>query len=392
MRGCGFLLVTALVGASVLFPHGATVAGEVSFVSNAFSASRPVPHIHFEGPVIEGDLARITDALTEFTSCDTDLPPLEGENCAVLTLKSPGGNYIEGLLMAHALRTSGVASWVVADSYCYSACAFAFLGGSGYSPDTGGAFIDRTIEPGAVLGFHAPYFAADDLDTMVAEIGVEEVLGGTRDNIALMVQELVHWNVDKSVLAQIASMGADEAYEVATPLDLYLTRTALPEVPVAFWEPISEQALFNACTRLLAYHNSDWPDVMVEVIHDPMLYDIGIDEHGRNLSGYAVTHQPSGLTVSYCAVPTSEMELDGDADISLYFGPGIEGHMRPAVSLFQRPMGWSSMGTGGAATQRILQKGPLNHLFIDIFADLDSDFGLAWMVIRDAYFTEGHLP
>lgn len=380
------------ISVSSVLAAGSALAGEVWLRSDSFSAARPVPHIHFEGPVTEGDLARIPDAVAAHTNCSLDAPLSATENCAVLTLSSEGGSYVEGLQIARALRELGIATWVESGDYCYSACAFAFLGGTGYAQDTGGAFIDRTIEPGAILGFHAPYFASDGLDDLVAKFGVEEVLGGTRDNIALMIQELVHWNVDASVLSYITSMGADDAYTIETPLDLYLTRIALPNLPLAFWEPVSEEALFNACTRLLAYHNSDWPTSMVDVVQGPMLYDIGFDEAGRSLSGYQVSDDVSGIKISYCAVPTDEVALDGDADISLYFGPGIKGQMRPALSLFQRPQSWSTLGTGGAATQRILQKGPLNHAFIDVEADLDAEFGLAWVMVRDDYFSEGYLP
>src|SRR5690606_32028891 len=116
-------------------------------------------------------------------------------NCALVTLHSPGGNYIEGLKLANFMRENHIATVVEQGSSCYSACAFAFLGGTGYSPQQGiGIYIDRMIELGGRLGFHAPYFASEDLDDIVAEIGVGNVLGASRDDIALMIRRLVEWN------------------------------------------------------------------------------------------------------------------------------------------------------------------------------------------------------
>lgn len=39
-----------------------------------------------------------------------------------------------------------------------------------------GAYIDRTTEPGATLGFHAPYVAADSLGTLLQRSGSRRFL------------------------------------------------------------------------------------------------------------------------------------------------------------------------------------------------------------------------
>src|SRR5690606_31234559 len=148
-------------------------------------------------------------------------------------LQSPGGNYVEGLKLARLFRERAVTTVVEVNSECYSACAFAFLGGTGYSSQDGvGAYNDRIVEPGGILGFHAPYFASDDLSTLVADFGMEAVLGASRGDIALMVEQLVDWNVDPNVLGYIVSMGPEQTYDVTTGEDLYLTRSHLPPSPL----------------------------------------------------------------------------------------------------------------------------------------------------------------
>lgn len=96
---------------------------------------------------------------------------------------------------------------------------------------------------------------------------------------------------------------------------------------------------------------------------------------------YQLVEQPSGLAISYCALPTVEADLRGDADIALYYGPGIEGPMRPGTTFFHRPQGWSTLGTGGRASQRIFQKGTIGHFFLEPAQELGGALALAWRLI-----------
>jgi len=371
-------------------PAAPASAGTVTLKSMEFSTTKPVPHFHYEGEVIEGDLERITAAVRQYAACDPADLSDTGGNCAVVTMTSEGGNYIEGLNMAHFFRANAIATWVETGSYCYSACAFAFLGGSGRSSQSGvGDYIDRTIEPGATLGFHAPYYAGDSLGALVAQFGIEEVLGGTRENIALMIEQLVHWNVDKSILARITNMGADDAYIAATAQDLYLLRTALPPAPRRFWAPDPAEALRNACMRLLAYHENASPAEMRPRLDKAMTYNVGIDDAGRGLSGYQLVDKPSGLAISYCAMQTSEAHLDGDGDIALYYGAGVSGRIRPALTFFHQPGGWSTLGMGGTAAQRIFQKGAISHYFMSPDAKLDGVLALTWPLVREDVLRPG---
>ena len=342
-------------------------AADMWLVSNHFSAERFVPHIHYTGPVMEGDAAGLASLFDEVLECDISALPAEGGNCAVVTLSSPGGNYIEGLKLALLLRDRAVATVVEAGSSCYSACAFAFLGGSGFSSQAGvGAYNDRMVEPRATLGFHAPYFAPDDLGTLVADFGMDAVLGASRDDIALMIKQLVDWNVDASVLSHIVSMGPDESYDVETGEDYYVTRTHLPPSPLAPWIGDKNEAIRNACLRLLAYHRSAFIDDAPEVISETLFNNSVANEAGQMLTGFRVgPDNPLGVT--YCGLPTEQAGLQGDVDLALYTAPGLTGVARPIVSLFHRPEGWSSLGTGETASRRLFKKGGFNAMFTQPF-------------------------
>jgi len=119
----------ALVSAVLSLSAAPALAGTVTLQSMQFSAGKPVPHLHYEGEVIEGDLERIAAAVSQYVDCDPKTLPDTGGNCAVITMTSEGGNYVEGLRIAHFFRENAIATWVKTGSYCYSACAFAFLGG-----------------------------------------------------------------------------------------------------------------------------------------------------------------------------------------------------------------------------------------------------------------------
>lgn len=340
-------------------------AAEVTLVSGSYAEGHPVPHLRFEGPVVEGDLDQLKSLFDANIACGFEQLPADGGNCAIVSLESPGGNYIEGLRLAQFLRDNRIATVVETGAECYSACAFAFLGGTGYSTQEGiGVYVDRMVAPGAILGFHAPYFAPESLDGLVAQFGLDEVLGASRDDISLMVRQLVSWNVDENVLGYIVSMGPDQTYDVLTGEDYFLTRTALP--PELAFDPEQTgiaDAIYNACLYLLAEHEREFPSALLDRIIEMSMSEIGVDSSGASVTGYRLgPDSPLGLT--FCGVPTAQLQGNGEADIALYSGAGIEGDIRPMLTFFMRPDGWSSLGGTGNISRSIFQKGAMNTMFL----------------------------
>ncbi len=341
-------------------------AAEITLVSDYYDRFHPVPHLRFEGPVLDGDTAQLKALFKSSIACTADQLPPDGGNCAIISLASPGGNYIEGLRLAQFLRDNRIATLVEAGAECYSACAFAFLGGTGYSTQPGvGVYVDRMVTPGGILGFHAPYFAPESLDGLVAEFGLDEVLGASRDDISLMVRQLVSWNVDENVLGYIVSMGPDQTYDVVTGEDYFLTRSALP--PDLAFDPDKTtiaDAIYNACIYLLAEHERDFPSALLDRITEMAMSEIGVNASGAAITGYRLgPDNPLGLT--FCGVPTAQFEGNGDADIALYTGAGIGGDIRPLLTLFMRPDGWSSLGSTGNLSRSVFQKRALNTMFLN---------------------------
>jgi len=78
---------------SGILPHAAPAsAGTVTLKSMEFSDAKPVPHFHYEGAVVEGDLERITTAVRDYAACGPANLSDRGDNCAVVTMTSEGGN------------------------------------------------------------------------------------------------------------------------------------------------------------------------------------------------------------------------------------------------------------------------------------------------------------
>ncbi|WP_423067587.1 hypothetical protein [Devosia sp. CN2-171] len=363
------LLTIAIAFLSIaVFP---TCAAEISIISMQYSATHPVPHLHYEGDTAVGDIAALEGLYNSFVNCRESCSGPDGMPTAVLTMNGPGGSYLEGLGLADFLRQHHIATVVERGSYCYSACAFAFLGGSAWSSQEGmGTYIDRMIEPGSTVGFHAPYADEESFRAAVEANGGMAAQGQTRDALSIMVKELVKWNVDPEVIFKMVGMGPDESYDLKTAEDLYLARVALPPTRTSGWVIDTASAVRNACLRLLAIDERGDPLDMSLRVPSGFTENIGKAEYSGALSGYVLGDRL--LDFGNCAVTEQSLATDGDYEIALYFTPGIDGYSGAATGLFNRQKGWSTAGVGRVPAKRILTKGPLNSYFLPLDQDIDS--------------------
>ena len=70
-------------------------------------------------------------------------------------MDSEGGNYLEGIKIAAFISSNYIATRVRTGMRCFSSCAIIFMAGTTDVADYN--FRNRTLEPGGLLGFHAPY-------------------------------------------------------------------------------------------------------------------------------------------------------------------------------------------------------------------------------------------
>lgn len=361
-----------VVAAALVTLSAPAAAAEISLVSLYFSKAHPVPHFHYEGDTDIGDVAILEELYDTFVHCRTECLGESGGSTAVVTLSGPGGNYHEGLALADFFRANHIATLVRNGDGCASACAFAFLGGSGYSSSSRiGTYVDRMVEPGSVIGFHAPFIGDDQLGEVLAERSPRFALDVTRDGLSLMVQELMRWNVDPEIVHQLLGMGPDQLYTLTTTDSLYLLRAALPPTPSGAWIADLPDAVRNVCGRLLAYFERTHPYLGAYAM-EGLPFEPGIASNAAfgSLSGYRLSHDP--LALGHCSVTDASAAAGSDLEISLYMNPGIEGSSEPLLSFFNRQDWFSTAGIGGSATRRVLQRGGLNHWFLPIGAPLDS--------------------
>ncbi len=364
------VLAAALLSIALAIPSVVSAA-TISIVSMQYSAAHPVPHLHYEGDTADGDVATLQGMYETFVKCRLSCIGPDGGATAVLTLNGPGGSYYEGLMLADFLRANHIATVVERGSTCYSACAFAFLGGSAWSSQEGvGTYVDRMVEPGSIVGFHAPYADEAAFTDALKERGAMAMQGQTRDSLALMVKELVKWNVDPEVIFKMVGMGPNETYNLVTPEDLYLARVSLPPTPSSGWITDMPAAIREVCLRLLAIDERADPYDMYWRFLSDYTPGIGRAEFAGPISGYTLGDRI--LDIGSCAATDASMATDGDYEVALYFTPGIDGLNAASTSFFNRQHGWSTAGMGRNPAKSIFTKGPLNSYFLPLDADLDS--------------------
>lgn len=357
----------ALIALAMLSGQGK--AADLDLVSYHFSDETPSVHLRLSGPIQGDDPERIAAQFERLARCS-------GESCsnafggvrAVVSLSSPGGSYSAGVKLADFFRANQIATIVETGDACLSACAVAFLGGSGYWLTAGvGTFIDRTIEPGARLGFHSPYFSAETAQKAAIAGKLDQLLTVTRLSIADIVKTLTRYNVSQHVLDQIIRMGPDGFYEVDTPAALFGIRARLPSFdPTPLGLPWSDQVR-NVCERLVALHYGrepvSLPPFEEEAVQqaktnddtDIILHDLYM--RPINVSGCGIAAAARGRTVT---------------GMSLYRWDPVEDRHHSLLD-YQNGVGggWSLLGyRGGRATDGFLTLGTLNHMLMSLDYDL----------------------
>lgn len=111
-------------------------------------------------------------------------------------LHSPGGFLAEGLRLGIALREAGLDTALTDEMLCYSACAYAFLGG-----------VSREVQPGGHLGVHR--FYSDQV------AGDDDI--GDAQRVGVMLAEYVQgMGIERDILDVAASYGGENIYSIDT--------------------------------------------------------------------------------------------------------------------------------------------------------------------------------
>ena len=352
--------LVALAIVAVLMAPLTALSADITLVSYRYSKARPVPHIRLTGVIRPGDEQTFAKVMEKAKSC-ANCGREDGGPWAVVSLASPGGHYKTGIALADAFRANIAATVVESGDTCLSACAVAFLGGSAFWPTGGiGVFIDRTIEPGAKVGWHSPLFP-DEVVASITDGGQAKLaLETTRIGISSMVQVLTKYNVSPLVIDKIIAMGEGETWNADTAGSLFEVRANLPDFPATSLDIPFDEQLRNACGRLAAYHyNASLEDGM-KAVSGPVETLNATDAQGNTLTGINIDDRP--LNVAACGVNPEGRDGNTLLVAILYRLDGKgDGNFEMVKQLANAvDGGWSFVGyDGGDATRSVLFLGTL---------------------------------
>jgi hypothetical protein len=171
----------------------AAAAAAADITAYAADANRP-SIIVIDGDPKVGDQKRFIDAALANSS-------------SIVVLNSWGGSLVAGIEIGKAIRLKGMRTFVPSNALCASACALAWLGGTG-----------RLMSAGAKIGFHAASSRHDG--------------GVTATGNALMGAYLSQIGLPESVVVYISEPGPDQlrwlTLEDARAVGIEVTRVETP--------------------------------------------------------------------------------------------------------------------------------------------------------------------
>ncbi len=146
----GHIMAAVFAVFAVIALHSTAQAGEWTRLSDEQQANQC--NSRFDGEIKRGDLTR-----------GWQEGMLNAHNARVC-LNSPGGSLKEVLdfLKEAERREQSFATVVRSTDQCLSACAILFMFGKSWGANS--PFPDRTLEPGARLGFHSPFLPQSILE------------------------------------------------------------------------------------------------------------------------------------------------------------------------------------------------------------------------------------
>lgn len=259
-------------------------------------------------------------------------------------LDSDGGSLLGGKALASQFMTEGIQTYVRRGDHCHSACALAFLGGSIW-----GDFrhASRTLEPGATLGFHAPYLTLEDGKYEAAD--VDASFTASMVIAQSLVADLVDLKISRSFLADFLLYPSQKTKTVRTVRDAALAGIDLDtrfSVPV-----LSSHDAAMACATIFERHADAFfdPETAWMPVFEPSpsgelskTRDGQIDADGTKWTSVSTIHdfETPYLTAS-CAFSPSEDRQGGRDAVVWSNGVGEEPNLaRPDRAMRLHVPGW----------------------------------------------------
>lgn len=169
-----------------------------------------------------------------------------------ICLDSPGGNYLAGKQLYDAFMADGFATYVRKGDQCHSACAIAFLGGSVW-----GDFRhpSRTIEPGATIGFHAPYVKLESGKKYDAEY-VSALTRAAFGIVGSLITDQESLKISRRFLTDYVLFDSKETKTIQTVEDAAYSGIAIDIKQKKI--PLSTENITYACETLFGVYGSNF--------------------------------------------------------------------------------------------------------------------------------------
>ena len=175
----------------------------------------------------------------------------------ILCMNSPGGDFVESLSLFYTIwNKDSIITRVRPDAECFSACAFAFLGGSRVVGTGLVRTAARIIDPGGVLGFHAPQIIAPEGGTYSSEYVQASYALALSDVANLFALTLLEENgvagMQPFIFNKIIQTLPEELFLVDT-----VGRASLSGISIPYSAPpeFSKSSIENICTTAFIMAN-----------------------------------------------------------------------------------------------------------------------------------------
>ena len=210
--------------------------------------------VSLNGRIEEGDSNRLKEV---FATRGVLVYSEEGINpeTSALCLNSPGGDFIEGQIIARIVYETGIGTRLQPDAECYSACAFIFMAGRAKGIEWDSPY--RSMSRRARLGFHAPYITMGDESTMTGA-ETKNLLSGYNRLLGDFIlfgnaRSIFDYrsNFSPALLGSLLLFGPEETLEVETIEDAERWGIEIAELEVPAFDAIA--AYGQVCENFQAW-------------------------------------------------------------------------------------------------------------------------------------------
>jgi hypothetical protein len=217
------MLKSLVIGSAIFVGFAWFGWSHAAEISKHANDSATLNAIAFRGEMIEGDAFRLKSYISRL--------PLK--KTTAIYLDSPGGVFMEGMDIGRFLHRAGIRT--VTEGHgasCFSACAFAFLGGY----DAKNKVPWRTKASTSNLGFHSYFFRLDQ--ETYSKAGVEEMLAASQMSALTLISYFREVDAPDAILLNALSKKSDELYAISNSEAL--------ETGINVWDEVTSEMVYSS--------------------------------------------------------------------------------------------------------------------------------------------------